>query len=115
MCIISSGSYLGRYAAEHRVAPRSGVAVRVVGCGNSGAEIALDLAENGVAVAMVVRGPVHVIPRDIFGRPSQQTGVLLSGLPLGLRDAIVFAASSGSSSATSRAGESSGPPSGPIG
>lgn len=60
----------------------------VVGCGNSGAEIALDLAEQGVDVAMVVRGPVHVVPRDLFGRPTQRTNVLLSPLPLALRDAI---------------------------
>lgn len=63
----------------------------VVGCGNSGAEIALDLAEQGVDVAMVVRGPVHVIPRDMFGRPTQHTNILLSYLPLGLRDAIAMA------------------------
>jgi indole-3-pyruvate monooxygenase len=61
----------------------------VVGCGNSGAEIALDLAEKGVDVALVVRAPVHVVPRDLFGRPSQQTAVMLAGLPVGLRDAIV--------------------------
>jgi len=61
-----------------------------VGCGNSGAEIALDLAEQGVDVAMVVRGPVHVVPRDMFGRPTQHTNVLLSYLPLGLRDAIAM-------------------------
>jgi indole-3-pyruvate monooxygenase len=60
----------------------------VIGCGNSGAEIALDLAEQGVDVAMVVRGPVHVVPRDLFGRPSQHTSILLSHLPLGLRDTI---------------------------
>jgi thioredoxin reductase len=60
----------------------------VVGCGNSGAEIALDLAEQGVDVAMVVRGPVHVVPRDLLGRPSQKTTVLLSPLPVRVRDAI---------------------------
>ena len=60
----------------------------VVGCGNSGAEIALDLAEHGVETALVVRGPVHVVPRDLFGRPTQHTNVLLSHLPLGLRDQI---------------------------
>lgn len=63
----------------------------VVGCGNSGAEIALDLAEQGVDVSMVVRGPVHVVPRDLFGRPTQHTNVLLSHLPLALRDAIAMA------------------------
>jgi indole-3-pyruvate monooxygenase len=67
----------------------SGQRTLVIGCGNSGAEIALDLAEQGVDVSMVVRGPVHVVPRDLFGRPTQQSGILLSALPLGLRDAIV--------------------------
>ena len=71
-------------------APYQGKRTLVVGCGNSGAEIALDLAEQGVDVAMVVRGPVHVIPRDMFGRPIQHTTVMLSHLPLGLRDAIAM-------------------------
>ena len=69
--------------------PYLGARTLVVGCGNSGAEIALDLAEHGVEVAMVVRGPVHVVPRDLFGRPSQETSVLLSHLPVALRDALV--------------------------
>ena len=68
-----------------------GLRTLVVGCGNSGAEIALDLAEQGVDVAMVVRGPVHVAPRDLFGRPTQGTNILLSHLPLALRDALAGA------------------------
>jgi len=60
--------------------------------GNSGAEIALDLAEQGVDVAMVVCGPVHVVPRDMFGRPAQRTNVLLSHLPPGLRDLLAVKA-----------------------
>jgi cation diffusion facilitator CzcD-associated flavoprotein CzcO len=71
--------------------PYRGKRTLVVGCGNSGAEIALDLAEREVDVAMVVRGPVHVVPRDIGGRPTQHTNVLLSRLPLGLRDTIAMA------------------------
>ena len=71
--------------------PYRGKRTLVVGCGNSGAEIALDLAEQGVDVAMVVRGPVHVVPRDLFARPTQHTSILLSHLPLGLRDAIAMA------------------------
>jgi indole-3-pyruvate monooxygenase len=43
-----------------------------------------------VDVAMVVRAPVHVVPRDMFGRPIQHTNILLSYLPLGLRDAIAM-------------------------
>jgi len=83
--VIHAGAY--RNAAPYR-----GKRTLVVGCGNSGAEIALDLAEQGVGVAMVVRGPVHVVPRDILGRPSQHTNVLLSHLPLALRDALAVTA-----------------------
>ncbi len=79
--------HAGRY---RNPAPYRGKRTLVVGCGNSGAEIALDLAEHGVDVAMVVRGPVHVVPRDLFGRPTQHTNILLSRLPLGLRDAIAM-------------------------
>ncbi len=75
-------------SAYRNPTPYQGKRTLVVGCGNSGAEIALDLAEHGVDVSMVVRGPVHVVPRDLFGRPTQHTNVLLSRLPLGLRDAI---------------------------
>jgi cation diffusion facilitator CzcD-associated flavoprotein CzcO len=70
-------------------APFAGKRTLVVGCGNSGAEIALDLAEQNVSVSMVVRGPVHVVPRDLLGRPSQKTSVLLSHLPIALRDALI--------------------------
>jgi indole-3-pyruvate monooxygenase len=78
--------------AYKNAAPYTDQRTLVVGCGNSGAEIALDLAEHGVDVAMVVRGPVHVVPRDLLGRPTQHTNILLSRLPLGLRDAIAVAA-----------------------
>jgi indole-3-pyruvate monooxygenase len=86
-------SFLGSaiHASDYKnPAPYKGKRTLVLGCGNSGAEIALDLAEQGVDVAMVVRGPVHVVPRDMFGRPIQHTTVLLSHLPLGLRDAIAM-------------------------
>jgi indole-3-pyruvate monooxygenase len=89
------GSFDGSavHAAFYKnAAPYQGKRTLVVGCGNSGAEIALDLAEHGTDVAMVVRGPVHVIPRDMFGRPTQHTNVLLSHLPLALRDTIAKAA-----------------------
>ena len=77
------------HAAQYKNAePYQGKRTLVVGCGNSGAEIALDLAEQGVDVAMVVRGPVHVVPRDMFGQPTQQTNILLSHLPVWLQDAI---------------------------
>lgn len=60
--------------------------VLVVGMGNSGAEIALDLCEHGVRVALSVRGPVNVIPRDFQGRPTQKTAMLINQLPVWLGD-----------------------------
>ncbi|HEY2397138.1 MAG TPA: NAD(P)/FAD-dependent oxidoreductase [Rudaea sp.] len=47
----------------------SGQTVLVVGFGNSGAEIALDLAECGARSAVAVRGAVNIIPRDLLGIP----------------------------------------------
>lgn len=77
------------HSAEYRSGRKyTGQRVLVVGCGNSGAEIALDLCEQGAQAAIVVRGPVHVLPRDLYGRPAQLTSILLSRLPLPLADAI---------------------------
>ena len=56
--------------------------------GNTGAEIALDLAENGAEAFLSVRGPVNIVPRDFLGRPTQQTALLLARLPEALGDAI---------------------------
>lgn len=68
----------------------AGQEVLVVGCGNSGAEIAIDLDECGARPAIVVRGPVHVVPRDLFGRPVQGTSILLSRLPARVADALTL-------------------------
>jgi hypothetical protein len=46
-----------------------GKRVLVVGFGNSGAEIALDLAERGVNVSVAVRSPCNVIPRKLMEIP----------------------------------------------
>jgi cation diffusion facilitator CzcD-associated flavoprotein CzcO len=69
-------------------APFAGERVLVVGMGNTGAEIALDLAEHGVAVALSVRSPVNIVHRDVLGRPTQQTSIMLSRLPNALGDAL---------------------------
>ena len=61
-------SYRGRvlHSSEYRApAPFAGLAVLVVGSGNSAAEIALDLSEHGArSVSMWVRGPRHFVPRS---------------------------------------------------
>lgn len=69
-------------------APYRGKDVLVVGMGNSGAEIALCLWEHGARPALSVRGPVNVVKRDVFGRPTQTTAMLLAKLPVPLADWI---------------------------
>ncbi len=67
-------------------APYAGKRVLVVGMGNSGAEIALDLCEQGVETAISVRGPVNIVPREVFGRPTQVTALKIGQLPTWLGD-----------------------------
>jgi cation diffusion facilitator CzcD-associated flavoprotein CzcO len=62
-------------------APFAGQRVLVVGMGNTGAEIALDLCEAGVKVALSVRSAVNIVHRDVLGRPTQRTSILLGRLP----------------------------------
>ena len=70
-------------------APHEGKRVLVVGSGNSGAEIAVDLWESKAAeVAMSFRSPVHVVPRDAFGLPAQRLTILMSHLPTRLADRL---------------------------
>ena len=62
-------------------APFAGQRVLVVGMGNTGAEIALDLVEHGVRAALSVRSPVNIVHRDVLGRPTQRTAMALARLP----------------------------------
>jgi len=62
--------------------------VLVIGFGNSGCEQAICLFEHGARVAISVRSPVNVIPRDIFGFPALEVGKLTSFLPAKVRDKI---------------------------
>jgi len=64
--------------------PFIGKKVLVVGMGNTGAEIALDLAENKVDTFLSVRSPVNIVPRDLNGRPVQVTSKALAKLPFGI-------------------------------
>src|SRR3954454_3430329 len=84
-------SYAGRivHSSDYRnPAPYAGQHVLVVGFGNSGGEIALDLAEAGVDVALAVRGPVQVLPRDLLGFPILSWAILYRCLPARLVDLI---------------------------
>ncbi|HUQ98270.1 MAG TPA: NAD(P)/FAD-dependent oxidoreductase [Gemmatimonadaceae bacterium] len=70
-------------------APYAGKRVLVVGPGNTGSEIAMELAENGAAfVALSIRTPPPIVPRDPFGMPIAQTSLLLSMLPTFVADTM---------------------------
>ncbi len=62
--------------------------VMVVGLGNTGAEIALDLSEHGIKTYLSVRGPVNIVPRDFLGNPTQKSAFLLAKFPNWLGDWI---------------------------
>ena len=66
--------------------PFLGKKVLVVGMGNTGAELALDLSEHDVDISVCVRGEISVVPRDLNGRPVQETAKLLEKLPFGFGD-----------------------------
>ncbi|MGE0350578.1 flavin-containing monooxygenase [Hydrogenophaga sp.] len=68
--------------------PFAGQRVLVVGFGNTGAEIALDLTEHGVRTALSVRSPVNIVRRDVLGRPTQLSSLMLARLPTAIGDAL---------------------------
>jgi hypothetical protein len=77
------------HSSEYRnPAPYAAARVLVVGFGNSGGEIALDLANAGVDVALAVRGPVQILPRDLLGFPILSWAILYRRLPARLVDII---------------------------
>jgi len=63
--------------------------VLVIGAGNSGAEIAVDLAEQGAEfVALAIRSTPPIVPRDWLGVPAQVFGLVLTPLPPCLADRL---------------------------
>ena len=79
-------------AAYANAAPYAGQRVLVVGAGNSGAEIATDLSDHGAAaVALSVRTPPPIVPRDPFGMPVQRTSLVLSALPAAIANRLARA------------------------
>jgi putative flavoprotein involved in K+ transport len=76
------------HAREYRdPAPFTGRDVLIVGVGNTGTDIAVDLADGGAhRVWIAVRTPPHIVRRDVAGWPSQATGILVRHLPVPLVD-----------------------------
>jgi putative flavoprotein involved in K+ transport len=70
-------------------APYLGKRVLVVGAGNSGAEISVDLANGGAAdVFLAVRTPPSIVRRDTLGFPSQVLGIATAHLPVPVVDRL---------------------------
>ncbi|XP_057497936.1 probable indole-3-pyruvate monooxygenase YUCCA3 [Actinidia eriantha] len=68
-----------------------GKRVLVVGCGNSGMEVSLDLCHHNAIPSMVVRSSVHVLPREVFGKSTFDLAVLMMKcLPIWLVDKIML-------------------------
>ena len=65
-----------------------GQRVLVVGFGNSGGEIAIDLHEHGAISHVAVRSAVNVIPKEIAGIPFLNFAIPQNSLPAWLADAI---------------------------
>jgi putative flavoprotein involved in K+ transport len=72
--------------------PYRGKDLLVVGTGNSGAEIAVDLVEGGAdTVVLSVRTPPNILRRDLGGFPTQVLGVSMRRLPPRVVDALAGA------------------------
>ena len=86
------GAFAGEivHSAEYRnPSAYGGRRVLVVGSGNSGAEIAVDLADGGASeVLLSVRTPPGIVRRDTLGVPSQLLGIASMHLPTGIVDRI---------------------------
>jgi putative flavoprotein involved in K+ transport len=82
------------HSADYRnPVPYRGKAILVVGTGNSGAEIAVDLVEGGAGTVMLaVRTPPNILRRDVGGLPSQAIGVVIRHLPVHAIDRIAAVA-----------------------
>ncbi|KAJ0970361.1 hypothetical protein J5N97_023238 [Dioscorea zingiberensis] len=69
----------------------SGKKVLVVGCGNSGMEVCLDLCDHSAFPSIVVRDSVHVLPREIMGKSIFAMAMfLLKWLPVWMVDKILL-------------------------
>jgi cation diffusion facilitator CzcD-associated flavoprotein CzcO len=70
-----------RASTYREPSPYSGKRVLIVGSGNTGAEIAIDLAEHGVAASVSIRAGANVVPRELVGIPIQRWAHVIAALP----------------------------------
>ncbi|MCL7047095.1 hypothetical protein MKW94_017246 [Papaver nudicaule] len=68
-----------------------GKKVLVVGCGNSGMEVCLDLCNYNAMPSLVVRDTVHVLPRELLGKSTFGLSMwLLKWLPVRIVDRLLL-------------------------
>jgi putative flavoprotein involved in K+ transport len=86
------GAFAGEivHSVDYRnPAPYAGRRVLVVGAGNSGAEISVDVADGGAAeISLAVRTAPSIVRRDTLGFPSQVLGIATGRLPVPVVDRI---------------------------
>jgi putative flavoprotein involved in K+ transport len=77
------------HSSEYRnPADLGGSNVLIVGPGNSGSEIAADLAQAGVGVTLSVRTAPNIVRRSVVGIPTQVLSIGTAVLPLRAADAV---------------------------
>ncbi|KAG8657334.1 indole-3-pyruvate monooxygenase YUCCA6-like [Manihot esculenta] len=68
-----------------------GKRVLVVGCGNSGMEVCLDLCNHSAKPSVVVRDTVHVLPKEMLGKSTFGLSMwLLKWLPMRVVDGLLL-------------------------
>jgi cation diffusion facilitator CzcD-associated flavoprotein CzcO len=68
-------------AGYRNASPFVGKRVLLIGVGNSGAEIAVDLAKHGARPTISIRAGANVVPRELVGIPIQRWAHLIVRLP----------------------------------
>ncbi|KAF3944174.1 hypothetical protein ACB098_12G147100 [Castanea mollissima] len=81
-----------KHVSEYKSGKKyEGKKVLVVGCGNSGMEVSLDLCNHNASPSLVLRNSVHVLPREILGKSTFELAVLMmKWLPLWLVDKLLL-------------------------
>lgn len=68
-----------------------GKKVLVVGCGNSGMEVCLDLCDHNARPSLVVRDTVHILPQQMFGKSTFGLSMcLLKWFPIRIVDRFLL-------------------------